>query len=91
MFLEVKDITKSFGGVVAVKNCGLSLDQNTVCGLIGPNGSGKTTLFNLITGFLKPDTGAIFYKGESIVGLKPRQITLRGIVRTFHSLVSSQR
>lgn len=83
LLLEVNDLTKSFGGVVAVKNCSLGLEENTVCGLIGPNGSGKTTLFNLITGFLKPDGGTIMYRGDPIVGLKPRQIAQKGIVRTF--------
>jgi ABC-type branched-subunit amino acid transport system ATPase component len=83
MYLDVSDVTKSFGGVVAVSNCSLSLEGNKIYGLIGPNGSGKTTLFNLITGFLKPDKGQILYKGTQISGLSPRSIARKGIVRTF--------
>ena len=83
MVLEVKGITKSFGGVIALQNVSLSLEPNRIYGLIGPNGSGKTTLFNVITGFLKADSGQVFYNGELLNGLGPRQIATRGIVRTF--------
>jgi len=82
-YLAIQNVSKSFGGVVAVKDCSIILEPNKVYGLIGPNGSGKTTLFNLVTGFLRPDNGNIVYKGESLVGLRPREIAMKGVVRTF--------
>lgn len=83
MFLEVRGVSKSFGGVAALSKCSISLEKNKIYGLIGPNGSGKTTLFNVITGFLTPDEGDVLYKDRSIVGLPPRKISRLGIVRTF--------
>ena len=83
MILEVKAVTKSFGGLVAVHELDLSVNEGEVVGLIGPNGSGKTTFFNLISGFLKPDNGEILFNGEDITGLKPHKICQRGIARTF--------
>ena len=81
--LEVQDVTKSFGGVRAINGCSLSVAEGSITGLIGPNGAGKTTLFNVITGFLKPDSGGILFRGERIDGLPPHRIVRRGIVRTF--------
>lgn len=81
--LEVQDVTKSFGGVRAINGCSLSVAEGSITGLIGPNGAGKTTLFNVITGFLKPDSGGILFRGERIDGLPPHRIFRRGIVRTF--------
>jgi len=81
--LEVKEITKSFGGLRAVDRCSLEVKEGTITGLIGPNGAGKTTLFNLITGFYRPDGGQILFRGERIDGLRPHQIFHRGIYRTF--------
>ena len=81
--LEVETVVKSFDGVRAVNGCSLSVRGRTITGLIGPNGAGKTTLFNLITGFLKPTSGHILFKGERIDGLPPHRIFHRGIVRTF--------
>ncbi len=81
--LQVKSLTKTFGGLVAVNELDLSIDEGEVVGLIGPNGSGKTTSFNLISGFLKPDKGEVLYNGEDITGLKPHKICQRGIARTF--------
>ena len=81
--LQVRDVTKRFGGVTAVSRCSLSLAPGTIYGLIGPNGSGKTTLFNCITGVLERDAGEIYFKGERIDGLKPSQVARRGIRRTF--------
>ena len=79
----MKSLTKTFGGLVAVNDLDLCIDEGEVVGLIGPNGSGKTTSFNLISGFLKPDKGEVLYNGEVITGLKPHKICQRGIARTF--------
>lgn len=84
--LEVKGLTKSFGGLVAVKDLDFYLAEKEILGIIGPNGSGKTTVFNLVTGFLKPDTGHIKFEGENITGLKPYQINRKGIARTFQQV-----
>lgn len=81
--LVVEDLTKNFGGIQAVSHCEMTFQPHVINGLIGPNGSGKTTLFNLISGLYKPDGGVIYYKGEAITGLKPYQVTRRGIGRTF--------
>jgi len=81
--LEVKGLTKRFKGLVAVKDVSFAVDEGECLGIIGPNGAGKTTIFNLITGFLKPESGAVFLKGEDITNLKPYEIVNRGIARTF--------
>jgi len=81
--LKVDNLTKNFGGLRAVDQCSFEVPRGAIVGLIGPNGSGKTTIFNLITGFLKPDEGQVFFKGEDITGLKPHQVTQRGIGRSF--------
>ncbi len=81
--LEVRDVTKRFGGVTAVNRCSLALTPGKIYGLIGPNGSGKTTLFNCITGLDPRDAGEIRFKGERIDGLKPHQVARRGVGRTF--------
>ncbi len=81
--LEIRDLTKRFGGVVAVDRCSLALAPGKIYGLIGPNGSGKTTLFNCITGLERRDAGEVFFRGERIDGLKPHQVAHRGIGRTF--------
>ncbi|MCS7276587.1 MAG: ABC transporter ATP-binding protein [Dehalococcoidia bacterium] len=81
--LETRALTKSFDGLRAVNRCTLRLRRGTITGLIGPNGAGKTTLFNLITGFLRPTSGAIYFRGERIDGLPPHQVFRRGIARTF--------
>ncbi len=81
--LEVTNLTKRFGGVIAVNNLSMRVEKGTVLGLIGPNGAGKTTLVNTITGIFKPDSGTIYYKGERIDGLPVHEITRKGIGRTF--------
>ncbi|MEM3550162.1 MAG: ABC transporter ATP-binding protein [Candidatus Bathyarchaeia archaeon] len=81
--LTVKGLTKSFGGLVAVKNVDLSVGEGEILGLIGPNGAGKTTLFNLITGFIKPDAGSIVFKGKDITRAPPHLVVRQGIARTF--------
>ena len=81
--LEIKNLKKSFGGLTAVNNVSLNVDEGERIGIIGPNGAGKTTLFNLLSGFLKPDSGTIKFKGEDIVGVAPHKIVNKGIARTF--------
>jgi ABC-type branched-subunit amino acid transport system ATPase component len=81
--LRIEDLTKRFGGVVALAGCSLDVEKGKITGLIGPNGSGKTTLFNLITGFIRPDSGTVTFAGEPVTGLPPDQIHRRGIGRTF--------
>jgi branched-chain amino acid transport system ATP-binding protein len=81
--LEVRDLTKSFGGLRAVDRCSFSVTQGTVTGLIGPNGAGKTTVFNLITGFITPDSGRVLLDGDDISRLRPDQVFARGLCRTF--------
>lgn len=81
--LEVNDLHKDFGGIKAVNGCHFQVPKGKISGLIGPNGSGKTTTFNLLTGVIVPDSGAVIYNGENIVGLKPYQIFAKGITRTF--------
>lgn len=83
VLLQVVKIGKRFGGVRAVEEVNFELTQGEILGIIGPNGSGKTTLINLITGFVKPDSGKVFYKGKDITGLPPYMIADLGIARTF--------
>lgn len=84
--LELKDVTKSFGGLVAVDSASLAFSKGKITGLIGPNGAGKTTIFNLITGFLKPDAGTIHFNGYTINGLPPFKIAQLGIGRLFQDV-----
>jgi branched-chain amino acid transport system ATP-binding protein len=84
-FLEVINMDKNFGGLTAVSDSSFHVKEGEILGLIGPNGAGKTTIFNLITGFLKPDNGAIIFKGEEIQGLEPHEICKKGVTRTFQS------
>lgn len=81
--LKVSDVSKSFGGVTAVSSVSFKLKGGELLGIIGPNGSGKTTLVNLVTGFVKPDTGRIEYSGKNITGWAPYKIVSLGIARTF--------
>lgn len=84
--LEVKNVSKAFGGLRALRDCSFTVESSKATCLVGPNGAGKTTLFDVVTGFLKPDAGEILFKGEPIVGLGRREAVKRGIARTFQNL-----
>jgi branched-chain amino acid transport system ATP-binding protein len=84
--LDVKNVTKRFGGLVAVKNLTMSLSQGELYGLIGPNGAGKTTIFNLLTGVYDPTEGTIELEGKRVNGLKPSRIARLGMSRTFQNI-----
>jgi branched-chain amino acid transport system ATP-binding protein len=81
--LSVDDVTKRFGGIVAVDGLDLAIESGELVGLIGPNGAGKTTTLNLITGFLDPDEGTVSLNGEDVTGASPDAVSKRGIGRTF--------
>ncbi len=81
--LQVTRLSKPFGGVQAIMNVSFELAKGEILGVIGPNGSGKTTLVNLITGFVKPSTGTILFKGTDITGFPPHKIANMGLTRTF--------
>jgi len=81
--LEVREVSKSFGGVRAAHNVSLKVPEGRIVSLIGPNGAGKTTLFSLITGFLRPDAGSVSFCGKDITGHAPEAIARHGLVRTF--------
>jgi len=81
--LEVRDISKSFGGLKAVDSASLDVASGEIVGLIGPNGAGKTTLFATIAGFHRPDAGTVSFEGKPITGLAPHRICAAGMVRTF--------
>ena len=83
ILLEVKNLTKKFGGLTAVNDFSFEIKRGEFVGLIGPNGAGKTTVFNLISGFDKPNSGSIRFDGIDITGLKPYKIVNLGIARTF--------
>lgn len=84
--LEVNSISKRFGGIRALTNVSLKINQGEILGLIGPNGSGKTTLFNVITGFYHCDNGKVLFKGEDITGQSSHIIAKKGVVRSFQHL-----
>jgi len=81
--LELKGVSKNFGGLRAVSGVSFNMEQGEILGIIGPNGAGKTTLFNTLTGFYKPDSGEVRFEGENLADLKPHHICHRGMVRTF--------
>ena len=83
VLLKAQGISRSFGGLQALRNCDLEVQQGSITGLIGPNGSGKTTLFNVITGYVKPDEGMVTFEGADITGFDPDKVFARGIGRTF--------
>ena len=84
--LEINAVSKSFGGVNALDNLSLGIEEGKITGLIGPNGAGKTTLFNVITGFLAPDSGEVYFRKQRISGLPPDAIARKGIARSFQHL-----
>lgn len=83
--LEVDDVTKTFGGLVAVDAAAFTVEEGSITGLIGPNGAGKSTLFNCITGMHAPDGGEIRLHGDEIQGLRPNKVAHRGVGRTFQT------
>jgi branched-chain amino acid transport system ATP-binding protein len=84
--LEMRDVSKQFGGLAAVSHVDLAIDEGELVGLIGPNGAGKTTIFNVLTGVYPQTSGVIRFRGESISGKKPHEIAERGISRTFQNI-----
>ncbi|RHM55130.1 ABC transporter ATP-binding protein [Mitsuokella sp. AF33-22] len=84
--LLAENVSEVFGGLKAVSDFNLRLNRGELVGLIGPNGAGKTTVFNMLTGVYQPTSGNISFEGRSIVGLKPYQVTQRGIARTFQNI-----
>jgi branched-chain amino acid transport system ATP-binding protein len=85
--LKTQGLTKKFGGLTAVSDLDLELEDREILGIIGPNGAGKTTAFNLISGFLRPTDGSVVFKEEDITGFKPHVIAKKGIIRTFQANV----
>ena len=81
--LEVRGLNKRFGGLQAVKDVSFALHTGAITGVLGPNGAGKTTVFNLLTGFIRPDSGSVVFEGQSLAGLAPHRIVNRGLARTF--------
>jgi branched-chain amino acid transport system ATP-binding protein len=81
--LEVSGLTKNFGGIIALNNVSFALHPGEVLGIIGPNGSGKTTVVNCITGFIKPTSGKVVFRGKEITGKAPHKISDMGVLRTF--------
>ena len=84
--LSVRNVTRRFGGIVAIDDVSLDVDQGQIVGLIGPNGAGKTTLFNVITRLYKPDSGTLEFDGKSLLRTPPHRIVRRGIARTFQNV-----
>ena len=84
--LEIESVNKAFGGLQAITQLSLRVEEGEIVSVIGPNGAGKTTLFNLITGVYRPDSGRILFEGRQISGLKPNRIVDIGIARTFQNL-----
>lgn len=83
MLLEVRNVSRAYGGVQAVDDVSFSIGEGDIVGMIGPNGAGKTTITSLLTGMVQPDRGDILLKGESVLGLKPHEICHRGLTKTF--------
>jgi branched-chain amino acid transport system ATP-binding protein len=83
VILETVEVTRSFGAVKAADNLSLRLEEGQVVGIVGPNGSGKTTFVNIVTGYVKPAHGRVLFRGQDITRLSPREVTARGIARSF--------
>ena len=84
--LEVANISIRFGGLQALSDVSLTVDEWEIVGLIGPNGAGKTTAFNCITGFYKPNRGSVYYRGEDVTGVPPHRKAAMGVGRTFQNV-----
>jgi len=84
--LETRDLTMRFGGLTAVSDFGVQLEEGGIGGLIGPNGAGKTTCFNMITGFYRPTAGGVFLEGRELTGMAPDKVCAAGIARTFQNI-----
>lgn len=84
--LQTTNVVKRFGGLVAVNKISFSLEQGRIASIIGPNGAGKTTFFNSLTGLYRPEEGEILFNGKTLVGLRPDQVSARGISRTFQNI-----
>ncbi len=89
--LELKGVSKFFGGLAALVDVSFTVNEGEVVGLIGPNGAGKTTLFNVINGFYKPSKGEVYFDGKRISGLRPHRICRLGVARTFQVVKPLQR
>jgi branched-chain amino acid transport system ATP-binding protein len=85
--LEVRQLSKRFGGLEALSQVDLSVDAGEIIGVIGPNGAGKSTFFNLLSGVMKPSGGSIVFEGHDVTGMKPHRIAKKGLVRTFQGTV----
>ena len=86
MILELKNISKKFGGVQAISDTSFGIEKGEIFGLIGPNGAGKTTMFNIITASYMPTTGEVIFDGVNLKGIKPHKIVNLGISRTFQNI-----
>ncbi len=84
--LEARQVTKIFGGLVAVDHVDFSIEEKSIASLIGPNGAGKTTFFNCLTGLYQPEMGTVIFDGKPLVGLRPDQITETGMARTYQNI-----
>ena len=85
-YLDVAGVNQNFGGLQALNDCGFTIGEGRITCLVGPNGAGKTTIFNVITGFLRPDTGHVSFRGRRLDGLSPQAIVHAGIARSFQNL-----
>ena len=81
--LRIENVTRQFGGLAALREITLEIGRGELSGLIGPNGAGKTTLFNVVSGFLAPSQGRVFFDGQDVSGVAPHTLAARGLVRTF--------
>src|SRR5437588_2197994 len=84
--LEIRNVTRRFGGIVAIDDVSLDVEAGQIVGLIGPNGAGKTTLFNVVTRLYKPDSGSLEFAGKSLLRTPPHRVVRRGIARTFQNV-----
>jgi len=87
-FLEVRELSKQFGGLIVLKDVNFDINAGEILGLIGPNGAGKSTLYNVIVGVHKPTSGSIVFEGKDITSLRPSQAARKGIIKTFQANVS---